>query len=202
MSWRTPSEYRLKSQYVNVAEIDAIIAKVNDDVDDRHKFEGKIVKLQARVRGFLVRQRLFTMLQNYYENEEKITKVQAFWRGRQVRKLYADQIKDLNRRSLTYYKKHLNHIKLIQRVWRAKLAKKEFRKLLESNNVHRNMDVPTVRKFLHLLEMRPEDFSQELEMQNLKGEITKKIRMVQGFEKDLDTMDIKIGLLVSSNIIS
>ena len=82
------------------------------------------------------------------------------------------------------------------------MAKKEFRKLLESNNVHRNMDVPTVRKFLHLLEMRPEDFSQELEMQNLKGEITKKIRMVQGFEKDLDTMDIKIGLLVSSNIIS
>ena len=62
------------------------------------------------------------------------------------------------------------------------------------------MDVPTVRKFLHLLDLSPEDFSQELEMQTLKAEISKKIRSMQGFEKDLDSMDIKIGLLVKNRI--
>ena len=55
------------------------------------------------------------------------------------------------------------------------------------------MDVATIRKFLHLLDLRKEDFAQELELQNIKGEITKKIRLTQGLEKDLDSMDIKIG---------
>ena len=50
-----------------------------------------------------------------------------------------------------------------------------------------------IRKFLHLLDLRKEDFAQELELQNIKGEITKKIRLTQGLEKDLDSMDIKIG---------
>ena len=42
------------------------------------------------------------------------------------------------------------------------------------------MDVTTIRKFLHLLDLRKEDFAQELELQNIKGEITKKIRLIQG----------------------
>ena len=62
------------------------------------------------------------------------------------------------------------------------------------------MDVATIRKFLHLLDLRKEDFAQELELQNIKGEITKKIRLTQGLEKDLDSMDIKIGLLVKNRI--
>ena len=62
------------------------------------------------------------------------------------------------------------------------------------------MDVTTIRKFLHLLDLRKEDFAQELELQNIKGEITKKIRLIQGLEKDLDAMDIKIGLLVKNRI--
>ena len=200
IAWRTPSDYRLKCQYISVPEIDEVIADVNEEVDERHKIEVSIVRLQARARGFLVRQRLFGMLQHYYENEANIIKIQALWRGRRVRRRYGREITKMKSKSLAYYKKHENHVKLIQRVWRAKLAKKEFRKLLESNNVHKNMDIPTVRKFLHLLDMSPEDFSKELELQNLKGEITKKIRMVQGFEKDLDTMDIKIGLLVKNRI--
>ena len=60
------------------------------------------------------------------------------------------------------------------------------------------MDVATIRKFLHLLDLRKEDFAQELELQNIKGEITKKIRLTQGLEKDLDSMDIKIGKKVFS----
>ena len=122
------------------------------------------------------------MLQHFYENESKIVKIQAIWRGRKVRQMYDSQLRKLRENrgpSLAYYKRHEKKVILIQRVWRAKRARKEFRKLLESNNVHKNMDVPTVRKFLHLLDLGPEDFSQELELQNLKGEITKKVRLIQ-----------------------
>lgn len=57
-----------------------------------------------------------------------------------------------------------------------------------------------MRKYLHLLDLQSEDFDKELELQNLRGEITKKIRLNQGLEKDLDQMDIKIGLLVRNQI--
>ena len=57
-----------------------------------------------------------------------------------------------------------------------------------------------VRKYPHLVDLNREDFDQELELQNLKGQITKMIRANQALEKDLDTMDIKIGLLVSNQI--
>ena len=51
-----------------------------------------------------------------------------------------------------------------------------------------------------MVDLNREDFEQELELQNLKGQITKMIRANQALEKDLDTMDIKIGLLVSNQI--
>ena len=57
-----------------------------------------------------------------------------------------------------------------------------------------------MRKYLHLLDMRAEDFEQELLLQTLKGDITKLIRQNQQLEKDLDAMDIKIGLLVKNRI--
>ena len=52
-----------------------------------------------------------------------------------------------------------------------------------------NMDhvsVAQVRRYLHLLDLRRDDFDQELEMQNLKGEITKKIRLNTQLEKDIE----------------
>ena len=181
-AWRTPSDYKLRSFFLTAEEIAQVLHDVNSEMNGRHKFESNVVRLQARIRGFLVRQRLFSMLQHYYENERKIAKIQALWKGRKVRQIYGAKLRNLaeNRAPLLgRYKRHLKQIILIQRVWRAKIARKEFRKLLESNNVHKNMDVPTVRKFLHLLDLRPEDFSQELELQNLKGDITKKIRLIQ-----------------------
>ena len=57
-----------------------------------------------------------------------------------------------------------------------------------------------VRKYLHLLDMRAEDFEQELLLQTLKGDVTKLIRQNGQLERDLDAMDIKIGLLVKNRI--
>ena len=57
-----------------------------------------------------------------------------------------------------------------------------------------------VRKFLHLLQNDHIDFQEELELQKLKAQVVTDIRSLSQLENDLNTMDIKIGLLVRNRI--
>lgn len=57
-----------------------------------------------------------------------------------------------------------------------------------------------VRKFAHLLEQSNLDLQEEQEVIHLREEVVTKIRSNQQMEKDLNLMDIKIGLLVKNRI--
>lgn len=57
-----------------------------------------------------------------------------------------------------------------------------------------------VRKFVHLLEQSPLDLQEEQEVTRLREEVVTNIRSNQQMEKDLNLMDIKIGLLVKNRI--
>ena len=57
-----------------------------------------------------------------------------------------------------------------------------------------------VRKFVHLLEQSNLDLLEEQEVTRLREEVVTKIRSNQQMEKDLNTIDIKIGLLVKNRI--
>uniref|UniRef100_A0A8C6WRL7 IQ motif containing GTPase activating protein 1 n=1 Tax=Neogobius melanostomus TaxID=47308 RepID=A0A8C6WRL7_9GOBI len=57
-----------------------------------------------------------------------------------------------------------------------------------------------VRKFVHLLDSSDQDFQEELELMRLREEVVTNIRSNQSLEKDLNLMDIKIGLLVKNKI--
>lgn len=57
-----------------------------------------------------------------------------------------------------------------------------------------------VRKFVHLLEQSPLDLQEEQDVTRLREEVVTKIRSNQQMEKDLNLMDIKIGLLVKNRI--
>lgn len=57
-----------------------------------------------------------------------------------------------------------------------------------------------VRKFVHLLEQSALDFQEEQEVTRLREEVVTNIRSHQQKEKDLNVMDIKIGLLVKNRI--
>lgn len=63
-----------------------------------------------------------------------------------------------------------------------------------------NPPLSVVRKFVHLLEQSPLDMQEELDMTQLREEVVTKIRSNQQMEKDLNLMDIKIGLLVKNRI--
>ena len=66
----------------------------------------------------------------------------------------------------------------IQRAWREYKNDADFRAILlqgDGQNME-HISVAQVRRYLHLLDLRRDDFDQELQMQNLKGDITKKIK--------------------------
>lgn len=63
-----------------------------------------------------------------------------------------------------------------------------------------NPPLSVIRKFVHLLDQSDLDFQEELEVAQLRGEVVTKIRGNQQLEKDLNLMDIKIGLLVKNRI--
>lgn len=88
------------------------------------QIEKSITKLQACIRGYLLRKKISDKLTCYYNNVDKVIKIQAWWRGVMTRKLYyelmkskkqfnATKIKLLTRkeidelRGLEYYKKHV-----------------------------------------------------------------------------------------------
>ena len=55
---------------------------------------GVLTQFQARCRGTIVRRKLFTMLQHYYEREDSIIKIQAYWKGKMQRRKFRQLVKD------------------------------------------------------------------------------------------------------------
>ena len=64
----------------------------------------------------------------------------------------------------------------------------------------RDPPLSVVRKFVHLLEQSALDLHEEQEVTRLREEVVTNIRSNQQMEKDLNEMDIKIGLLVKNRI--
>ena len=58
----------------------------------------------------------------------------------------------------------------------------------------------TVSKFIYLLEHNNADFTEEIELQELRRQVITTIKMNKNLEQDLDMMDVKIGLLVKNRI--
>jgi len=58
----------------------------------------------------------------------------------------------------------------------------------------------TVVRHMHLLNIRDQDFREELDLQSARGDLSKLIRQNEQFEQELDQMDVKIGLLVQNRI--
>ena len=73
-------------------------------------------------------------------------------------------------RSIETYRVHVKKIVKIQRFWRAHHYKKQFQQLILSTSS--DIKLTSLRQFLHLLDLRNEDFEQELELQSLKGQVT------------------------------
>ncbi|XP_050768679.1 ras GTPase-activating-like protein IQGAP2 isoform X2 [Gymnogyps californianus] len=210
-----------KTSWLTGEEIQSIVGQVTADYKREQLWlanENLIVQLQARARGFLVRKN-YQERKAYLQNQEpSAIKIQAFWRGFKQRKSYVDRLKVLQgnvaaivkiqswvkmwlakrayRKRLQYFKDHNDEIVKIQAFLRANKAREDYRTLIGAENP----PLTVLRKFAYLLDQSDLDFQEELEVTRLREEVVTKIRSNQQLEKDLNLMDIKIGLLVKNRI--
>uniref|UniRef100_A0A8C3UD20 IQ motif containing GTPase activating protein 2 n=1 Tax=Catharus ustulatus TaxID=91951 RepID=A0A8C3UD20_CATUS len=135
--------------------------------------------------------------QLWLANENLIVGLQARARGFLVRRNYRDRKAYLQNQEPSAIKIQLLHVTgLITTTILHQLTS-----LFSSTTVGaENPPLTVLRKFAYLLDQSDLDFQEELEVTRLREEVVTKIRSNQQLEKDLNLMDIKIGLLVKNRI--
>ncbi|CAM5175409.1 unnamed protein product [Eretmochelys imbricata] len=220
-SWERPRDCVLNSIHLSWEEIQSTITGMTAAHDRERLWEsnaGFIVRLQARMRGYLVRQELVARRHLLQEQLPAVIKIQSCWRGYRQRSAYLQRLRYLQktrdavikiqayvrmwrarkryRERLHYFRKNINAVIKIQAFVRANKARGDYRMLVHT----RDPPLSIVRRFTHLLEQSQHDFWEESELLKLREEVVKRIRSNQQLESDLNLMDIKIGLLVKNRI--
>ncbi|XP_034870568.1 ras GTPase-activating-like protein IQGAP2 isoform X4 [Mirounga leonina] len=145
-------------------------------------------EIEACWKGHKQRKAYSRRRQMLIDNTDSIVKIQSWFRMIVARRIYLAR--------LQYFRDHKNEIVKIQSLLRANKARDDYKTLVGSENP----PLTVIRKFVHLLDQSNLDFQEELEVARLREEVVTKIRGNQQLEKDLNLMDIKIGLLVKNRI--
>jgi len=202
-------------------EIQRVVSEVTAHHDREMLFasnEPLITKIQAHMRGHMAR-KAYKERQDFMRTQMPAIKmIQACWRGAKQRHKYKDRLnflKDNNdsvillqsyfrmwktrkayRERLQFFRDNEASIIKIQSYFRSNAARQHYKALIGDDNP----SLAVVRKFVHLLDASDNDYSEELELQKLRQQVVAEIRSNQTLEHDLDTMDIKIGLLIKNRI--
>uniref|UniRef100_A0AAR2K963 IQ motif containing GTPase activating protein 2 n=1 Tax=Pygocentrus nattereri TaxID=42514 RepID=A0AAR2K963_PYGNA len=187
-TWVQPEDFIHDSTQLTKEDIQSVVSSVTAEYNREQLWlanEPLIVQLQACIRGYLVRRAYSDRLAYLKQQEPRVIKLQFLAnRSHKYLKAYKDRLQTLQK------------IIKIQAFLKANKARVDYRTLTGAQ------DPPlcVVRKFAHLLEQSGLDLQEEQEMTRLREEVVTKIRANQQMEKDLNLMDIKIGLLVKNRI--
>uniref|UniRef100_A0A673NRJ4 Ras GTPase-activating-like protein IQGAP1 n=1 Tax=Sinocyclocheilus rhinocerous TaxID=307959 RepID=A0A673NRJ4_9TELE len=217
-TWVEPDHFVHDSSQLTKEDIQSVLSSVTAEYNREQLWlanEALIIQLHALIRGYLVRRAHNDRLKYLRKQELSVIKLQASWKGYKQRRVYKDRLKTFQdsvssaiklqslvkmwkakrsyTRRLKYFK---DHVMKIQAYLKANKARVDYRTLTGSQ--HPPLSV--VRKFVHLLEQSSLDLQEEQEVTRLREEVVTKIRSNQQMEKDLNLMDIKIGLLVKNRI--
>uniref|UniRef100_A0A8C1RGJ5 IQ motif containing GTPase activating protein 2 n=1 Tax=Cyprinus carpio TaxID=7962 RepID=A0A8C1RGJ5_CYPCA len=219
-TWLEPDHFVHDSSQLTTEDIQSVLSSVTAEYNREQLWlanEPFIIRLQALIRGYLVRRAHNERLEYLRKQEPSVIRLQASWKGYKQRRVYKDKLKAFQdsvssviklqslvkmwkakrsySRRLQYFKEHVKIVK-IQAYLKANKARVDYRTLTGSQ--HPPLGV--VRKFVHLLEQSSLDLQEEQEVTRLREEVVTNIRANQQMEKDLNLMDIKIGLLVKNRI--
>ncbi|KAJ7591074.1 ras GTPase-activating protein [Mycena floridula] len=145
-----------------------------------------VVGIQAAARGAMVRNEYFAWRDHLHANHHVATLLQALLRGALERRSF--------RKKLDYFRTNLNTFVKIQSLFRAKETREQYRQL----TLGKNVTVGTIKNFVHLLDDSEADFKEELKLERLRKDVVRKIRANQTLEKELNELDVKIGLVVQN----
>ncbi|NP_001082590.1 IQ motif containing GTPase activating protein 1 L homeolog [Xenopus laevis] len=219
--WVEPQNFTQNNTQLSKEEIQTTISGVSAAYNREQLWlanETLITKLQARCRGYLIRQKFNARLKFLRDQIPAVNCIQAHYRGQKQRKAYKDRMQYLNDHSdevvkiqsytrmyqarkryrdrLQYFRDHIKDIVKIQAFIRANKARDDYKTLINAENP----PMVVVRKFVHLLDQSDQDFQEELDVMKLREEVVTLLRSNQQLENDLNLMDIKIGLLVKNKI--
>ncbi|XP_038147744.1 ras GTPase-activating-like protein IQGAP2 [Cyprinodon tularosa] len=220
-SWDKPEGFENNAAQLSKEEIQNVVNVVTSEYNREQLWlanETFVIQLQAKIRGFLVRKKHSQRMEYLRHQEHHVVKLQACWRGYRQRRIYIARMNLLQKsvasvvkiqsivkmwkakrkysQRLQFFRDHEKEIIKIQAFLKANKARDDYRTLTGASDP----PLSVVRKFVHLLEQSPRDLQEEQEVTRLREEVVTKIRSNQQMEKDLNLMDIKIGLLVKNRI--
>ncbi|XP_073466338.1 LOW QUALITY PROTEIN: ras GTPase-activating-like protein IQGAP3 [Aquarana catesbeiana] len=220
-TWDQPPDFNPHTTHLSREEIQSVITRVTSSFQREKQWQANtdiVVKLQARMRGYLIRKAFSERMHLLHRQVPAITLIQAHWRGYSQRRAYLQRLNYLYRNvkavikiqsfvrmwlarkkyreRLRYFRRNVASVIKIQAAFRATKARGDYRMLVHATNP----PLYVLRKFAHLMEQSERDFWEEREVMKLREEVVKKIRSNQRLENDLNLMDIKIGLLVKNRI--
>ncbi|XP_026172581.1 ras GTPase-activating-like protein IQGAP3 [Mastacembelus armatus] len=216
-SWERPNGFIHNSVFLDRHEIQEVISSVSGSYSRSVLWKSSqtlIVRLQARCRGFLIRQQLETRRRYLASQTPAVIIIQCHWRRFVQQRAYRRRLQFLYmnwravvkiqsfvkmwlarrkyRARLSFLRRNVGAVIKIQAFFRANRAREDYRMLVHS-------DMPplsVVRKFIHLLDLGDSDIKEEAELLRLREDVVRTIRFNRQLEADLDLMDLKIGLLV------
>uniref|UniRef100_A0A1A8GRW6 IQ motif containing GTPase activating protein 1 n=1 Tax=Nothobranchius korthausae TaxID=1143690 RepID=A0A1A8GRW6_9TELE len=220
-TWVAPENFVQNSTQLNKEDIQGVVSGVTTAYNREQLWlanETLIAKLQARCRGYMVRNGLKERMNFLKSQDPAVTRIQAHWKGYKQRKEFNERKQYLEDHSeeavkiqslvrmqqarkkykdrLQYFQDHIGDVVKIQAFIRANKARDDYKTLISAEDP----PMAVVRKFVHLLDHSDQDFQEELELMRLREEVVTNIRSNQQLENDLNLMDIKIGLLVKNKI--
>ncbi|XP_058231429.1 ras GTPase-activating-like protein IQGAP2 isoform X1 [Hemibagrus wyckioides] len=220
-TWVEPDDFVHDSTQLTKEDIQMVVSRVTAEYNREQLWlanESLIIQMQAWTRGYLVRRAYNDRLNYFKQQEPSVVKLQASWKGYKQRKAYKERLQTLQsnvqtvvklqsfvkmwrarqayRKRLQFFKDHEKEIIKIQAFLKANKARDDYKTLTGAQDP----PLSVVRKFAHLLEQSNLDLQEEQEVIHLREEVVTKIRANQQMEKDLNLMDIKIGLLVKNRI--
>jgi GTPase-activator protein for Ras-like GTPase len=158
--------------------------------------EGKLVKIQALFKGSRDNLAYKTRKAFFKSNEALYEKIQAVYKGKKQRQKYLER--------LGFFDSHLDKIIRIQAWYRGRHAYNQFRTLSTSMLTLEmrsgGADAKTLQQYIKLLDDNVDDFDEERNLDALRQRVVKMIRETLGIETQVNELDAKIALLVKNRI--
>ncbi|TDL29206.1 hypothetical protein BD410DRAFT_735994 [Rickenella mellea] len=165
----------------------AIVRKRHEEQSKRLEFIApNVVGLQAVARGVLLRQDFIAWRDHLRSSQAEATFLQALIRGVLQRRLF--------RAKMQHYRANMDKVVKIQSLFRAKETREQYRQL----TLGKNVNVGTIKNFVHLLDDSEADFEDEIEVERLRKKVVENIRENQALETDVNELDVKIALVVNN----
>lgn len=154
----------------------------------RHVEETSILPIQSIFRGIYVRTQRYFLHEDIYEQIGELIELQGAMRGKLVR----DQIDDMNR----YYVHNIATVVKAQLIMKTWMTKRAFDLLL----LTKNPPLLVIRRFAYLLMDDLDDFTEEMELSEIKDRIVDISKHNEQLELQLELLDIKLQMLEENKI--